>query len=242
MADLTTDVKPAIVPSPAPAAGTSVDLAKTASASSIKMGGKEYASMDEATKAYESVQSELGKWTQQYGDLKKQSDDVQKRAQQWDEWWKTVQPLWGDDVETLLRHKLTGTKPQATPTKSAEPAATGFEGFELLRPEEQAAKLRQAVAGELQQQMTQQWQQYSQAMQQALAQKEQWYQSYLSNHLSLLRKALERKLQDPAFDVDKTMEQAARAMGGQMDPIELGQQLLKAAEFQGLLESAKTSS
>ena len=91
------------------ATGTSVSGAGSVPAGQpLKFGGKEYGSVEDLGKAYESAQSELGKWTQQHGDLQKKYDEAQTQAQRWNEWWQTVQPLWGDDVESVLRAKLTG--------------------------------------------------------------------------------------------------------------------------------------
>ena len=88
--------------------GTSVSSGGGASTGQpLKFGGKEYGSVDDLGKAYESLPSEHGKWTQQHGDLQKKYDEAQTQAQRWNEWWQTVQPLWGDDVEAVLRAKLT---------------------------------------------------------------------------------------------------------------------------------------
>lgn len=221
-----------------------------------KFGGKEYASVDELGKAYEAAQSELGKWTQQYGDVKKQYDDVSARANKWDEWWKTVQPLWGDDVEAVLRRKLAGDQggvqqqqrpTQAQAAQAAQQAAQqqaaqqAQEMYDFYKPED-VARFKQSVAGELARYFNGQLGTIVQAMNQTLAQKEQWYQTYLTNHLSLLRRALEQKLKNPGFDVDSVMENAARAIGGQIDPIELGQKLLAAETVAAQLEEAKKAS
>ena len=223
--------------------GTSVSGSGSVSTGQpLKFGGKEYGSVDDLGKAYESLQSEHGKWTQQHGDLQKKYDEAQTQAQRWNEWWQTVQPLWGDDVEAVLRAKLTGqgrqqvrqaAEPQAQPTRNT------FEEYEGLPVAEQFGKFRQSLGQEFMQQMNQTLGQFAQAMNTTLANKEQWYQTYLTNHLSLLRKALERKAQDPSFNVDLVMEQAAKAIGGQMDPIALGEQLLQASSFGSQIETAK---
>lgn len=216
------------------------DGAAAPAAQPIRAGGKEYGSVDDLVRAYESANQELGRWTQQHGDLKKQYEETAARDQAWAQWWKGIQPYWGPDVENVIRHKMAGRGGQPAAPKAEEGHSTsGFEGFEYLAPAEQAARLQQAVSGQLGAQMQQQLGQIMQGLNQALQQKEQWYQSYLTNHLSLMRKALEKKLADPTFDVDKVMEGAAKAIAGQMDPIELGQQLLAAAEMESRLEAGK---
>lgn len=235
------DEKPTLV------AGPETKATETAVAQAVKMGGKEYASMDEAVKAYESLQSEYGKATQQAGDLKKQYDDTLKQAQQWNQWWQTVSPLWDNDVEELLRNKLAGKNGQTPKPTTHTPAQvtkepSQFDGFDVLRPEEQAARLQHVVAEQMQRELEGRTATLAKQMQDYLAQKEQWYQSYLTNHLSLMRRALEEKLKNPAFDVDATMEAAANAIGGKIDPIQLGQQLLDAATFQARLEQVKKES
>ena len=222
---------------------------ETPQASPVKVGGKEYASWDEVGKAYESLQSEHGKWTQKYGDLERQYKDTATQAQmaeQWNQWWSRVQPLWGDDVEALLRQKATGgqaAQRQAPQAQMQQPQATAFEGFETLSPQEQYSRLAQTVEQKLQEQFGTQYQQQlaqlANAVQRTLDQKEQWYQTYLTNHLGLMRRALEQKLRDPNFDVDAVMENAAKALGGQIDPIELGQQLIAASGAQSRIDQAK---
>lgn len=201
-----------------------------------EFGGKKYSSVDDLGKAYESAQSELGKWTQQFGDLKRQYDDAYGTSQRWDEWWRTVQPLWGTDVEDLLRRKLTGAT-QAAPQPQQNQGQ--FDGWDALQPAEQFSRIRQSVAEDLGNAFNQQLAGLNQQWQQHLAQREAWYQSYLTNHLGLMRRALEQKLINPNFDVDKVMEQAARAIGGQIDPIQLGQQLITAETFNAQLDAAK---
>ena len=98
-----------------------VQATPSAESKTYAFGGKTYGSVDELGKAYESAQGELGKWTQQYGDIEKKYKEAEKhveRATKWDEWWKTIQPLWGEDVENFLRQKLPG----ATRQQSAAPA------------------------------------------------------------------------------------------------------------------------
>ena len=236
----------AVTGTPAASSGTAVSGSGVAPGSqALKYGGKEYGSVEDLGKAYESAQSELGKWTQQHGDLQKKYDDATTQAQRWNEWWQTVQPLWGDDVEAVLRAKLTGqgrqqvrqaAEPQAQPTRNT------FEEYEGLPAAEQFGRFRQMMGQEFAQNLNQTLGQFAQAMNTTLANKEQWYQTYLTNHLSLLRKALERKAQDPSFNVDLVMEQAAKAIGGQMDPIALGEQLLQASSFGSQLETAKKAS
>ena len=226
------------------APGTQQPAATVQPSTSYKFGGKDYASVDELGKAYEALQSEHGKWTNDHGKLQKQFEDVQKVAKTWGDWWNGISPLWGDDVEELLRRKLNGasgaTRPAAR-TQAVEVDKT-WEGFDLLRPEEQSGRLRDAVLGEVQKGSQAQWQQLTQQLQQALLQKEQYYQNYLSNYLGLMRKAFERKMQDPKFNMDVVMERAAKAMSGEMDPLDLGSQLLTAGELQARVEEAKLSS
>lgn len=217
-----------------------------------RFGGKEYASVDELGKAYESANSELGKWTQKYGDLEKQYQDVSGKYGQWQEWWKQVQPLWGEDVEAVLKRKLMG---QGVPAAQAQQMAQAqaqqvsqqqqqqamqqmAEQYDFYNPQD-VARFKQAVANELAKHTNGQLANIVQAMNQTIAQKEQWYQNYLQNHLSLLRRALEQKLQNPNFDVNAVMENAARAIGGQIDPIELGQKLIDAEEITARIEAAK---
>lgn len=226
-----------------------------------KFGGKEYSSVDDLGKAYEAVQSEYGKWTSEYDKLKKQYEDTNGKATKWEEWWKTVAPLWGEDVEDFLRRKLTHQgrqgqtvqqqvsqqmhsqqRQQEIPTTAAQYAAQQQqqtpETFDFYRPEE-ITRFKQNLANDLTNQFNAQLGQVVQGLNQALAQKEQWYQQYLSNHLSLMRRAFEQKIQDPSFNVDAVMEQAAKAIGGQVDPIELGKQLIDAQTFAARLETAK---
>ena len=249
MADTQVKVSDETKPTPQATGDQTKGAAVTPTA--IKAGGKDYASVDELVRAYESANTEIGRWTQQHGDLKKQYEDANGLAKQWNDWWKTVQPLWGDDVETLLRRKLSGhdgmagqpqpgAATQPVQPQQGQPGATGWEGFELLRPEEQATRLSQAIEGRLTQGWNQQLQKLNQAWLQHLGGREQWYQQYLTNYMGLMRKALEQKLQNPNFNVDAVMEQAAKAMGGQIDPIELGQKLLTAAGMTAQLEQAKT--
>lgn len=229
-------------------AAVSTQASESAQPTAYTFGGKTYNSVDDLGKAYEKLQSEHGKWTQQYGDLRKQYDTVADQAKKWNDWWSGIQPLWGPDVERLLEQKLSGAhgpaaQRQAQQQVSAMAQQAGvpdpFEGYELLSPREQFSRFRdlayQEMGGAVQQQMAA----LANAVQQTLAQKEQWYQTYLNNHLSLLRKALEHKQLDPNFDIDKTMELAAQAIGGQIDPIQLGQQLISAASLQSEMEKAK---
>ena len=245
-----TEIKtePAVSQTPT-AGGTTADAGK---ASSYAFGGKTYNSVDDLGKAYESLQSEHGKWTQQYGDLKKQYDDITHRAKRWDDWWETVKPLWGDDIESLLKQKMTGRgQPNQQAVQQAMQAGQQnqqnqgqdwFEGYDLLSPRDQAVKLGQALSQQLTGHFTRQVADLAKAVNDTLVQKEQWYQSYFNNHLGLLRKAIEQKLRDPNFDIDKTMEMAAQAIGGQIDPIQLGRQLIDAQSFQNQLDSAKKTS
>ena len=217
---------------------------------SYRFGGKEYSSVEELGKAYESANSELGKWTQRYGDLEKQHQDVSGKYAQWAQWWKQVEPLWGEDVEAVLQRKLRG---QGVPAAQAQQMAQAqaqqiqqqaaqqqqpAEQYDFYNPQD-VAKFKQAVAADLARHTNGQLAQVVNAMNQTFAQKEQWYQTYLQNHLSLLRRALEQKLQNPNFDVNAFMEHAARAIGGQIDPIELGQQLIDAQGMTARIESAK---
>lgn len=218
----------------------------------IKAGGKEYGSVEDLTKAYEAAQTELGKWTQQHGDLKKQYDETLTYAKQWNEWWNRVKPVWGEDVEQFLEKKLggkgaDGTQPQRSGQLqvSAQPQGqvpSTWDGFDLLRPEEQAARIETTLANRLTQ-AVEGWQQaFDQKYRNDLAQREKWYQTYLANHLSLMRRALEKRIQNPKFDVDKVMERAAQAIGGQIDPIELGQTLLSAADFDARIDEERKAS
>lgn len=242
--------KEAPVSAPAPSTGSVAPASSTPSSpqpaaqtQAIKVGGKDYQSWDEVGKAYESLQSEHGKWTQKHGELEKQYRDAAGKAQvadQWNNWWKTIQPLWGDDVEGLLRKKLGGGGAAAPqPQSGQQNGQNPYEGWEMLPAQEQYQRLTQHIQGQMTQQHQGQMQQLAQAVQNHIQQREQWYQSYLTNHLSLMRKALERKVLDPKFDVDAVMEQAARAIGGQMDPLELGQQLLGASGIDARIEAVR---
>lgn len=236
------------------AATATPDKAGTQSAQSYSFGGKTYGSVDELGKAYESLQSEYGRSTQKYGDLEKQYGETKQHAEQWNKWWEQIKPLWGQDVEDFLKQKLVGSG--ATPQQAARQTAQAVEqakqqvahetgrwdGWELLGPQEQAQRLYSTLADGMNQQFMGQLSQLAKAVNDTIQQKEHWYQSYLNNHLGLLRKALERKFQDPKFDIDKTMEMAAQAIGGQIDPILLGQQLIDAQSFQAQLEEAKKAS
>lgn len=240
---------------------------------SYRFGGKEYKSVEDLGKAYEAANSELGKWTQKHGDLEKQYQQTNQHLGQWNQWWKTVEPLWGQDVEGLLQQKLQKAQQQGLTGQAAmnqamqqtqqqiaqqgqngqngqngQTSQTGqngqqpqdqFQGWEYLTPQQQYGKFRDLMGQELGQRLQQERQLMQQQTGQYLQQKEQWYQQYLSNHLSLLRRALENKLKDPNYNIDAVMEHAAKAISGQIDPMELGQQLLSAAEFQNRLEQAK---
>lgn len=214
-------------------------------AQTIKVGGKEYSNWDEVGKAYENLQSEYGKWTNQYGQLKNQYDQALKlaeQAQKWDAWWKDIQPLWGEDVENFLRKKMQGLTSQGAQQVAAaaqDAVPNEWDGWELLRPQEQAQRLQQHLVSSLQGPLNQRLGELAKAVNDTLMQKEHWYQTYLNNHLGLMRKAFEQKLQNPSFDMDKTFEMAAQAMSGQVDPIKLGQQLIDAQTFQAKLEEAR---
>lgn len=224
-------------------------LEKTAA---LKFGGKEYASAEDLGKAYESLQSEHGKWTQKYGDLEKQFKDVNGRNAQWEQWWQGVEPLWGQDVEDVLKKKheaRQGGKQVSQAQQAQQPAQQVAqvanqvaqqvaEQYDFYRPED-VAKFKQAVALDIAQRLQGSLVNFANAINQTLKQKETWYQNYLTNHLSLLRRALEQKLQNPNFNVDAVMENAARALGGQIDPIELGKKLLAAEEVNAQVEAAK---
>lgn len=253
MADEKTDVKVVDI---AAAAGSQNGAAATAAdQGKYVFGGKTYNSVEDLGKAYEALQSEYGKWTSKYGELEKLYKQTEEQAKKWNEWWETVKPLWGDDVEELLRRKLLGqvggsastqaqrvSAAQQAATQAAQAAQSGqdfWEGYDLLTPREQAARLYQAITDGLTRTYQTQLAQLAQAINNTLGQKEQWYQSYLNNYLGLLRKSLEQKFKDPNFDIDKTMEAAAQALSGQVDPLQLGQQLLTASTFQSQLEAAK---
>lgn len=207
----------------------------------VKVGGKEYASWDDVGKAYESLQAEHGKWTQQYGDLERRYREAEGVAKQWGDWWRGIQPLWGDDVEKFLLSKMQngGRAVQQQPAQTARDLSEAFAGYDTLGPAEQAQRIRDVVAqqlnGALQQQLTSAVQQLNQD----LARKEQWYQTYLQNHLGLMRRAFEEKLRNPEFDIEGSMRAAAEAIGGQVDPIQLGQQLMAAASYTQRLEAAQ---
>ena len=130
---------------------------------------------------------------------------------------------------------------QAQPQQAqAQPQHTnGFEGYEMLQPEQQAQRVRDAIVAELAPQYQQQVKVLQDQWLNHLAQREQYYQQYLTNHLGLMRRALEEKVRNPNFDVDAVMEQAAKAIGGQIDPLTLGQQLLTAASYQSQLDAEK---
>lgn len=226
---------------------------KSDQAGALQFGGKSYGSVEELGKAYEGAQSELGKWTQQHGDLSKQHDDLRKQydqaqalagqAAQWTDWWEKIKPYWGQDVQDLIRQKIEGQSTRresvSAPTNGAELAAKAFEGFDLLRPDEQAMRIKQAVAEELVGPLREWQAQFTKAHNDGLAKREDWYQKYISNYFSLFRKAMDKKIADPSFDIDKTMEQAVKAMGGQLDPFELGQQMLAGADYASALEKAR---
>lgn len=231
--------------------GTTGQPASTG-AQGFTYGGKTYGSADELGKAYEAAQSELGKWTQKHGDLEKRYQETEGRAKQWDQWWQTIQPLWGDDVEKFLLDKRSGGQrpnpqqvaqqrqmQQAAMSQAEQNLRHTFEQMAELPAAEQWGRFRQMLGGEFGQAMQHALQQQAQAFQQHLAQREDWYQRYLNNHLGLMRRALEQKITDPNFDVDATMEQAVRALGGQVDPLQLGQQLLQAAQSNSRMEEAK---
>lgn len=219
----------------------------TPASQSYNFGGKTYNSVDDLGKAYEAANSELGKWTQKHGDLEKQYKQYENQLGQWTNWWKTVEPLWGQDVESLLHQKLTRGQPGYAQQQQAiqqyqqqqnqqQNGQQGqqrnpYEGYELMQPAEQFAKFRESYTNELAQAFNQRLGQMQNQFNTQLQQKEQWYQQYLSNHFSLLRRALEQKFADPNFNIDAVMEQAAKAIAGQMDPIDLGKQLLSAATF-----------
>lgn len=213
----------------------------------IKVAGKEYGSWDEVGKAYESLNSEFGKRSQELGELRKQYEQVYKLAEQgqkWSEWWKDIQPLWGEDVEDFLRKKMAAGGKQgvqaAQQLLEMQKGQSGqWDGWELLPAQEQAARMQQFIMDGLQGQFNQRLAEMAKAIQDTFTQKENWYQTYLNNHLGLLRKALEQKLQNPQFDIDKTMEMAAQALSGQVDPLQLGQQLINAQTFQAQIEAAK---
>ena len=50
-------------------------ISKDLAAVPLEYGGKKYATSEELGKAYEAAQAELGKWTQQHGDLEKKYRD-----------------------------------------------------------------------------------------------------------------------------------------------------------------------
>lgn len=204
-------------------------------------GGKTYNSVDDLGKAYEALQSEHGKWTQQHGELDKKYREASDYAQRWNQWWEGVKPLWDEEVEGLLRRKSSGGGKTQTgvPVAQSQGQPDLYEGWETLAPKDQYARLSQNISQELGQQFNQKLTQLAQAVNQTLTQKETWYQNYLNSHLGLLRKALEQKFRDPNFDIDKVMEMAAQAIGGQIDPIQLGQQLIDASTYTSKLEDAK---
>lgn len=213
-------------------------------------GGKTYNSVDDLGKAYESAQQELGKWTQQYGDLRRQYDTAAPQAAQaekWNKWWETVAPVWGEDVEKFLQQKMmqggrAGAQAAQTLGQMQQNVANGqdpFEGFEMLPVREQFQRFGTHIQAQQQEVYTQRLAELARAVNDTFQQREQYYNNYLSNHLGLLRKALEEKFRNPNFDIDKTMEMAAQAIGGQIDPIQLGQQLINASTFQAQLETAK---
>ena len=216
--------------------------AQEAKPTTYTFGGKTYNSADDLGKAYEALQSEHGKWTQQYGDLDKKYKEASEYAQRWNSWWEGVKPLWDEEVDGLLRRKSSGGgKSQTAPADHAQAQSQTdlYEGWEALAPKDQYARLSQNISQELGQQFNQKLTQLAQAVNQTLTQKETWYQNYLNSHLGLLRKALEQKFRDPNFDIDKVMEMAAQAIGGQIDPIQLGQQLIDASSHASKLEEVK---
>lgn len=205
----------------------------------IRVGGKEYASWEEVGKAYESLQSEYGKAAQQFGDLRKQYEDAYGTAQKWSDWWKNVQPLWGEDVERLLQQKMRGGKAAAADTPGTDQVAGKWAGYDLLRPEEQAERLRTEIASQLQTEYDQKLVALAQAMNQSLTQKEQYYNAYLSNYLGLMRRAFDERQKNPEFNVEQVLEAATKALSGNVDPLELGRQLVDSASFEARLKAAK---
>lgn len=221
-------------------AGVKTGGIEQATPSEYTYGGKTYKSVDDLGKAYESLNSEHGKWTQKYGELEQQARTAAEQAQQWNKWWETVKPLWGDDVEGLLRQKMSGGRqPQVQPQQAA---GDPYDGFDLMRPQEQFQKFREMFGQEVGSHFNRGLADLAKAVNDTFAQKEQWYNTYFNNHLSLLRRALEEKFRNPQFNIDKVMESAAQAMAGQMDPIQLGQQLLDSQSYAQRLEEAKKSS
>jgi hypothetical protein len=213
---------------------------------SYDMGGKSYGSFDDARKAYESLQKDHGQWTQKYGDLEKNYKQYENQLGQWTNWWKTIEPLWGQDVEGLLQQKLTrGRQPQGQQYQQPQQQPqqqmqrNPYEGYDMLTPAEQFTKFKESYTGELAQALNQRLAGMQEQYNQQLAQKEQWYQQYLSNHFSLLRRALEQKFTDPNFNIDAVMEQAANAIAGKMDPIDLGKQLIAASSYPEQLEKIR---
>lgn len=219
-----------------------VDKTVTNGAQPLTFGGKTYDSVDDLGKAYEALQTDHGKWTQQYGDLDKKHKELSEYAQKWSQWWEGIKPLWGKDVEEFLQQKQNGgsrAAPARPQSQDVSQTQDVFEGWDLLRPQEQYSKFRQMMVDELGAGFREQLAQLAKAVNETLVQKENWYQTYLNNHLGLLRRALEQKFKDPNFEIDKVMEMAAQAIGGQIDPIQLGQQLISASSFPTQLESVR---
>lgn len=213
---------------------------------SYRVGDKEYASADELVKAHEHLNSELGKRSTELDTYKRQLDETSRQYGKWQQWWTDVAPYWGPEIDAYLVQKAQRLiNGQAAPAQVAQPqqmngATRSMEaaGYDFLKPED-VQKFRMDLFNELGTAYRTHLGQILAGIDQALQAKEKYYQSYLTNHLSLLRRAMERKMQDPTFDVDAVMEQAVKAIGGQVDPIQLGQQLLDAATFQQKIDQAR---
>lgn len=198
---------------------------------------KGWKSIDDAWKGYSELEkklgeqgNELGQYKNAYGQTARQAQEFEKALQAWDQWYKSdLQPHWEDVQKFLKTRQGQQVAAQAAQAMGSQVNPQSWsEGWDQLSPQQQAERMQQVSVQQIAGALTpaiQNWQkQFVEQQQRVLAEKE----AYFNNYLSLYRKVMDMRLADPSLDVDSVLDQAVRVLGGQIDPIELGKQLATA--------------
>lgn len=191
--------------------------------------------IDEVARAYGEAHKQLGSLNNDLGTYKKTIEQLtpyQQAVQQWNEWWKGIEPDW-KDVEEYLRTKRSGGKgtpqPQTDATAGLDPNL--FQNWHTLDPQQQARTLLETLTGQLQNTFGG----YKTELQQFLENKEKAFQAALQkqqqdtqNYLNVWQRVWEAKQKNPSLDTTKMIEEAMAIVSGKRDPLDLGMQLTTA--------------
>ena len=202
-------------------AGTGADASSQWSGR-FKSADEMFQSYSELEKKLGTQGNELGTYRNAYEQAMGQAQQYQAAVQAWDKWFKDagLDKRWSD-VEKFLKANQTAAGQQQTQQQVADWTAN----WDTMSPQQQAQALQQVSVREIASALApslQQWQQqFTENMQKEISSKE----AYFNNYLTLYRRVMDMRMQNPDLDVDKVLDQAVRVLSGQQDPIELGRTL-----------------